>query len=521
LETPGVQPALVIRATKIGENLSARAIRIAEALVPQPRLGRSADLPGELASVPVIDAASTDSLPTTVASHNLDFILCFDDDPLWDALSGAARSGLWRFRGGDVVGGRRAGLTEMALEKVAVPQSAPTVLRLGCLSAIRRSWTATRQQLYREMARWPAQVCAEILQGAGNYPASSDRASASLAAYRTPPGSTLIHHISVPWHAAKYYFERLFVQQTWGIGIINDPISTLLDSPHPSIQWLRGSSSPYRYLADPFGVEDPDHPGRLWLLCEEYDSGTLKRGRIVFAGVQDGAIVETVPLPEIDAGVHAAYPYLIRHDGELFCIPETAEAGGIDLYRNVGSPRQWAKVCRLVEGFPGVDTTAFQHEGRWWLATCSLNDGPYHNLFLFHSDSLMGPWQPHVGNPVKCDVRSARPAGTPFLKDQLLYRPAQDCSERYGGGIAINRVETLTPTAFRETVVARLAADPGGPFPHGTHTLSAAGRYVFIDGRKDFFDPFKQLRKQVLRRIPRMRKADAPPRETPPIALPH
>ena len=40
---------------------------------------------------------------------------------------------------------------------------------------------------------------------------------------------------------------------------------------------------------------------------------------------------------------------------------------------------------------------------------------------------------------VKTDVRSARPAGTPFVYQGELYRPAQDCSRTYGGSIVIHR----------------------------------------------------------------------------------
>jgi hypothetical protein len=33
------------------------------------------------------------------------------------------------------------------------------------------------------------------------------------------------------------------------------------------------------------------------------------------------------------------------------------------------------------------------------------------SLYVFHASDLFGPWQPHVLNLAKCDLRSARPAG--------------------------------------------------------------------------------------------------------------
>jgi hypothetical protein len=105
-------------------------------------------------------------------------------------------------------------------------------------------------------------------------------------------------------------------------------------------------------------------------------------------------------------------------------------------------------------------------------------------LFVFHAQDLRGPWQPHAANPVKCDLRSARPAGPLFMLDGALYRPAQDCSVTYGGAIIINRIDRLTPEEFAEQAVRRLAPAAHGPYPHGLHTLSGAGHLTLVDGKR-------------------------------------
>jgi hypothetical protein len=93
----------------------------------------------------------------------------------------------------------------------------------------------------------------------------------------------------------------------------------------------------------------------------------------------------------------------------------------------------------------------------------------------------MGPWRPHALNPIAVDVRGSRPAGTPFRADGILYRPAQDGTSGYGRAVAINRVDLLTPSDFRETTVRRIAAlgGRGG----GIHTLSAVGESTLVDGK--------------------------------------
>ena len=96
-------------------------------------------------------------------------------------------------------------------------------------------------------------------------------------------------------------------------------------------------------------------------------------------------------------------------------------------------------------------------------------------------------FSPHAANPVKLDVRSARPAGTPFVHNGHLYRPAQDCSGSYGGKTVINRVIRLTPTEFEEEQVAVIKPYKNSPYPDGIHTISVAGNMTIIDGAKKVF----------------------------------
>jgi hypothetical protein len=116
-----------------------------------------------------------------------------------------------------------------------------------------------------------------------------------------------------------------------------------------------------------------------------------------------------------------------------------------------------------------------------------LGKGANSELHLWFAEALEGPWTVHPGNPVKIDVRSARPAGSPFYIDGVLYRPAQDCSSTYGARVMINRVLELTRTGFREEVAAAVNPDPKGKYPAGLHTLSAMGERTLVDGKRSVF----------------------------------
>ena len=287
-------------------------------------------------------------------------------------------------------------------------------------------------------------------------------------------------------HAAE-----LFRHDEWNIGVVDAPISAFLDPAFvPAVRWLpveRGT-----YLADPFATAGPGE-----ILCEEWSAGRA-RGRLIRVdGNGRRHALEGFP-----ASVHLSYPYSVGLDEEQFCIPESWEAEAVRLYRRVADDR-WELVATLIEDFAGVDATVFQHDDRWWLACAHQHDEPERALYLFHAEHLSGPWRPHAANPVKRDAASARPAGTPFEHQGALYRPAQDCSQSYGGAVVINVIERLTPDEFRERAVVRLEPRRKWRWRAGWHTLSAAGAHTtLIDAKRVTFMPqaFAQVLRRKLRR---------------------
>jgi hypothetical protein len=258
----------------------------------------------------------------------------------------------------------------------------------------------------------------------------------------------------------------------------------------PRIEWFAWPRR-HEFLADPFGVI---RDGKLTVLCEYLDQ-RHPRGVIV-ASDERGSAASRAPVQiGPDEPVHLSYPYLLEVDGKLLCVPETHEAREVALYELVEFPNRWRKVVTLLRDRPLVDATPFFFGGLWWLAASEVaSKGKTSELHLWWATKLEGPWTAHTQNPVKVDVRSARPGGTPFVHEGVLYRPAQDCSTTYGRRIVVNRVLELTPEQFREETAAAFEPDKTGPFPAGLHTLSAVGDYTLIDGKRFLFVPHEFLR---------------------------
>lgn len=284
-------------------------------------------------------------------------------------------------------------------------------------------------------------------------------------------------------------YHRAFRHDHWNVGIVDAPISTFLDpAAKVSVRWLpppgRGT-----YFADPFGVV---LDGKAELFFEAYDFQSGKGAIACVRETRDAAF--TSPRIVIDPAAHASYPFLVEHEGCVYCIPETAHAGEIGLYEATEFPHRWRKAGTLIPGFAGVDPTLIEHEGNFWLFCTDLNHGPFSDLHVWYARDLFGPWTPHPQNPVKSDLRSARPGGTPFRVGGILYRPAQDCSAGYGGSISINRVVRLTPEEFREEPVAVVRPFQDGPFTRGIHTLSALGPRTLVDGKRVGFNASEMAR---------------------------
>lgn len=284
---------------------------------------------------------------------------------------------------------------------------------------------------------------------------------------------------------AERWRDRLLCEW-WSIGICEQSIGLVLESGSLGpVRWLaprRGSA----YRADPFVW-----PGTGRVLCEEVPLAT-GIGRIVVLREEGGDFVPEARL--LDDGIHRSYPFVWTENDAAFVLPEASAGGPTILYQMAGDGALIA-IATIAPSQRLVDATLFSAGGYQWIAATDCAYGSNNNLCLFYADRIAGPWHPHRGNPVKRDISSARPGGTPFRHREKLFRPAQDCTGGYGAALVINEIVTLTPDAFEEHIVCRLAPDPRGPFPDGLHTLSSDGTRCFVDGKRLVFVPMVVARK--------------------------
>lgn len=401
-------------------------------------------------------------------------------DVLLDLTDQPSSASHWRFvhgpeaRLGDAaVREHLAGDRVVMVRLVAIAaDGVASVLETGVLKCVPHSLGATRDRVFDTAAAWPARCLRRLSEAA--LPGERVLLSANPV---SPVQKAL-----VPFASVRNFLRRRLTAMTeehWAIGFIPKPVQHVLDRfDAREIRWLEPPAG--QVLADPVSAFVRD--GALQVFAERYDFQD-RQGRIVVFDV-DARGTASLPREVLRLPVHASYPYLIGHGGAMYCLPEAHASNRVQLHRATAFPDRWVPDRVLLDGFAGVDPTVFEHEGRWWLFAGNHADQDETRLYVFHADDLFGPWQPHAANPVKSDIRCSRPAGPPFRRGGDLFRPAQDCSRTYGGAVAVNRIVALSPTQFREETVAVLNPDPNGPRAHGLHTLSGAGDFTLVDGKR-------------------------------------
>ena len=213
-----------------------------------------------------------------------------------------------------------------------------------------------------------------------------------------------------------------------------------------------------KFWADPHVVQVN---GKYYIFIEEFLNEN-KKGHISVIEVDETGNWKA-PVKILDKDYHLSYPFILHLNDKFYMVPESRGNKTIDLYECTDFPHQWSFKQSLMENVSAVDTTIIHYSNKWWLFTGMAENeaaAPNVELFLFYTDDLFsGEWTAHPQNPIVSDVKSARPAGSLFVKDGKLFRPSQDCSKAYGYGFDLNEIEVLTETEYRERKILSIRPD--------------------------------------------------------------
>lgn len=279
----------------------------------------------------------------------------------------------------------------------------------------------------------------------------------------------------------RHRLRNLFTVNKWNVGYVDMPIHGFINAGDKKIKvkWEKEDRG-LNFKADPFGITSENKE----IMIYEYFSARDKKGVLK---TKDLSLKSGKDTELCSKDNHLSYPYTFKFNNEWYCIPEQSKSGRLEIFRIDTNKPELTPFNVISENFAAVDSSIIFYNNRWWLfCTDAANKGADLRLHIFYADDLKSTWQSHKLNPVKTDIRSARPGGTLFIHEGKLYRPAQDSSSQYGGEVVLMQVTVLNADEFAEEEINRI--NPllfGSRYPEGTHTLSMLGNKTLIDGKRN------------------------------------
>ena len=299
--------------------------------------------------------------------------------------------------------------------------------------------------------------------------------------------------------------KLFYVEHKWNIGILNnfsqdELISQNLHKQRENIFWI-GPNNKNDFYADPMITT---FFGRTLLFIEEWID-TEKKGIISCINLSETIEKKNSHPPTkhiLDFPTHLSFPFLFEYNNKLYMVPENYQSNAIKIYEAGRKPDEWWEAGVLIENFPGIDTVIFEYNSTWWMFSTKFdyikNGDDQYNLYIWHSNSPLHGWKEHPMSPIHYSEPTARGAGAPFVSQNKLYRPAQDCRGGYGKGLFIYEITELTKKKFSEKVFRHITPLPEQP--DALHTYSCCNMISAIDGLKGQYDirkPFIWLKFKV------------------------
>lgn len=261
----------------------------------------------------------------------------------------------------------------------------------------------------------------------------------------------------------------------WNLGFIEEGLEVTLNNKRPKIHWVKKRFHD-RWFADPFILSVTDHD--IIILAEEY-CYSVKRGRIARVVIDRHTYKEKCFEIILELPTHLSFPFIIRQNGKIYLVPENSASGCSTVYEYDDCLRKCTPLHCLSDK-PLADATIYESNENAYLSATILPDTNSNSvkIFAFDKKSLKaGDQIAMVEFPILC----GRNAGEVFSVNGQQYRPAQDCTLRYGHGVILQKmsntngvwsfenVNSIYPWSFKYNL--------------GIHTFNHYDGLIVIDAR--------------------------------------
>lgn len=294
----------------------------------------------------------------------------------------------------------------------------------------------------------------------------------------------------------KKIYEKLCIRQ-WTIGLAKGSINEIIEERtfNPDIKW--SPIEPFRrFYADPFFYASGNEK---YILAEEFDYRE-NYGKISLLFFDESLNLKSSKVL-LDTQSHLSYPFIFEENNRTYIFPEAGKSGKLSCYE-FEPKKQELSFLKTIIDFPVMDPTVLKHNNKYWIFGTMYGENARRNLFIFFSDNILGPYELHPGNPVTDSLNGSRPAGNFINVDGTLFRPAQNCENRYGESITLNKITELNEINYREEPHMVIEVNKKNKRNKGIqtiHTINILDNLIVVDGQKRKFTPFSALKKLVLK----------------------
>lgn len=272
----------------------------------------------------------------------------------------------------------------------------------------------------------------------------------------------------------KSGLQKYLNNQNWNIGFVRLTPKELVEKRSLGrVEWMKHHYKD-RFFADPFIYSVSEE--RIIVFVEELEfDKPIGRLSELEVDAKTKRLISKHTLLELDT--HLSYPAIIRQGDEVFVCPENGASGKLSLYKyNAANHR--LDFVKIIIDKSLADATIKQVGNQFYMFATKV-PSTQEDLYLYKSIHIDREYS-EVGL-ISYGRMNSRPGGDLFEVANTLYRPAQNCSKRYGGAVEIMKVLECSSNIYREEHY--LSLNPSSfRYNLGLHTINFHNNLCVIDG---------------------------------------
>jgi hypothetical protein len=270
----------------------------------------------------------------------------------------------------------------------------------------------------------------------------------------------------------KYFFFE--VENDWEIGFTtSSPYELIEQKKVPKMKWFDMPKDVF--WADPFGVKIKDN---YYIFFEEFLKD--KNYGIICCITLNSEFEVLSKKTIIDEGVHFSFPNVFIFNDDFYMLPETASKQTLSLYKAVKFPYKWREERTLLNE-PCLDSILYFEDDQWHLLYSKIGDET--KLFLRKSESLLTDWNIREEQLINSNPNNSRNGGQILKLNEWNYKISQNCTNRYGECITINKFKKSIHEACEDTIYHTISMTKNRV--SCCHTLNVCGDIILLDRRRE------------------------------------